>query len=123
MMYKESTRQKIIDELQKDFMKELSKIDFSNYSPDSKVFMYPLSIGLLTMLLKDIDGDSDIQEEIAGAEKYLDMYEKTSDNAYQTMASDELKHAKMLIGLSKVKHPGVDMSEYEEAIHEISEKL
>lgn len=123
MMYSEETRDKIINELEKDFIAELSKIDFSNYKPDSPEFMYPLSIGMLCMLLKKEEKEDSIDEEIADSYKYLELYRKTMDNAYHTLALDELRHAKVLVGLMKMHHPEVDVSKYEEKIAKLQSEF
>lgn len=128
MMYTEDARDKIISELEKDFVTELSKIDFSNYKPDSPDFMYPLSIGMLCMVLKKKNEEdekemSDIDEEISGSKKYLQLYKKTNDNAYHTLALDELRHAKVLVGLVKAHHPTKDVSEYEDKIAKLQSEF
>jgi len=124
LQFSEETREQIIEELENDFMTELKKIDFSDYSPRSEVFMYPVTIGMLHFLLtRDTKEESDIQEEIDGARKYMELHEQTSDAAYKTLASDELKHARMLIGMSKVRNPMKDVSKYEKEINALQSKM
>lgn len=85
-----------LEELKKDFIELLHCIDFKHYDPYSKLYMRALFIGQMYMCMKSLEGD-DVEEEIEGAEKYLDMYDETSDNTYKDMASDELRHAGILI--------------------------
>lgn len=110
-------------ELLDDFWIALDKVDFSCYRPDSPVFMYPVTIGMLYMVLDKVDPQNDVTEEIEGAEKYMDMYEETKEPAYHTMAGDEVKHAKFLLGKMKQNHPGVDFSEYDKEISELQSRL
>ena len=110
-------------ELLDDFWIALDKIDFSCYRPDSPVFMYPVTIGMLYTILDKVDPQNDVSEEIEGAEKYMEMYEETKEPAYHTMAGDEVKHAKFLLGKMKQNHPNVDFSEYDKEILEIQSKL
>ena len=83
-------------ELEKDFKKAVSKIDFSRYDPYSREFMKPLFIGQLILAMKSVY-DDDVEEEIDGARKYWQTYLETDDTAYKDMASDELRHAGILI--------------------------
>ena len=110
-------------ELLDDFWVALDKVDFSCYRPDSPVFMYPVTIGMLYTVLDKVDPENDVTEEISGAEKYMDLYEETKEPAYHTMAGDEVKHAKFLLGKMKQAHPGVDFSVYEDKIFSLQNKL
>lgn len=83
-------------ELEKDFKKAVSKIDFSRYDPYSREFMKPLFIGQLILAIKSVY-DDDVEEEIDGARKYWQTYLETDDAAYREMAQDELRHAGILI--------------------------
>lgn len=123
MIYSEETHLKIIDELENDFMTELEKIDFSDYRPDSAEFMYPVTIGMMHKLLKDLSEDDHIQEEIDGGWEYLKCFKRTGNSAYKEMASDELKHARILIGIHRVKYPNKSFVNYEKEIAEIQAQL
>lgn len=84
-------------ELKHDFKELLSTIDFKAYNPFSKTFMKALFIGQMIMATKCVCEDYDVQDELDGAEKYFEMYKETSDVQYKEMASDELRHAGILI--------------------------
>ena len=86
-----------LKELTNDFKEAVSKIDFKNYDPYSKTFMKPLFIGPLLLAMKSVESDDDVEEELDGAETYLNKYLTTGDSSYKEMASDELKHAGILI--------------------------
>lgn len=86
-----------LKELTNDFKEAVSKIDFKNYDPYSKTFMKPLFIGQLLLAMKSVESDDDVEEELDGAETYLNKYLTTGDSSYKEMASDELKHAGILI--------------------------
>lgn len=51
----------------------------------------------------DEDKSDDIIEEINGAKKYLSIYLETNDEQFRQMASDELKHANILLKKSIFK--------------------
>ena len=92
-------------ELEHDFKNALEDVDFSAYSPYSKEYMKALFIGQMWDLVKRLheekgEGSSeyeDIREELEGARKYYDTYKKTGDVQFKDMASDELRHAGILI--------------------------
>ena len=84
-------------ELRRDFMDALSRLDFKKYDPYSKEFMKALFIGQMNMATRFLCDEDDVEEELAGAEKYLDAYSSTGEQAYKDMASDELRHAGILI--------------------------
>ena len=86
-----------LKELTNDFKEAVSKIDFKNYDPYSKTFMKPLFIGQLLLAMKSVESDDDVEEELDGAETYLNKFLSTGDTSYKEMASDELKHAGILI--------------------------
>lgn len=86
-----------LHELKSDFNEVLKCIDFSEYDPYSKMFMRALFIGQMYMCIKSMVDDDDVDEEIEGAKKYYDIFENTSDTAFKDMASDELRHAGILI--------------------------
>jgi len=119
----EKSFSKIKEELVSDFWTELDKIDFSNYRPDSALFMYPTTIGMLYLVLDKLDPSSAVEDELDGAEEYLHRYEKTKEPAYHTMAGDELKHAKFLLGKLKQEHPNEDYSKFESKVFEIQNQL
>lgn len=85
-----------VAELEKDLKEALSHIDFKEYDPYSKPFMKALFIGQMLSILKCL-GDDDVEEELDGAETYFKLYEDTGDSTYKGMASDELRHADILI--------------------------
>ena len=86
-----------IKELKKDFKNCVSEIDFKEYDPFSKKFMKAGFIGQMWLLLKTLHDDDDVEEELEGAEEYLDRYLSTGDSAFRDMAKDELRHAGILI--------------------------
>ncbi len=92
-----------MEELDKDFREALSKIDFKKYDPYSRTFMTPLFIGMLLTAMKITEDD--VEDELEGAEKYFRMYEETGDSDFKGMASDELRHAGILIKKHLAKNP------------------
>ncbi len=86
-----------ITELRKDFKGALSDIDFTKYDPFSKGFMKASFIGQMWFLLKTFCEDDDVEEELDGAEKYMDKFMETGDAQFRDMAKDELRHAGILI--------------------------
>jgi len=86
-----------VKELKKDFKDCISEIDFKEYDPFSKQFMKAGFIGQMWMLLKMLHDDDDVEEELEGAETYIDKYKSTGDVAFRDMAKDELRHAGILI--------------------------
>ena len=97
MLWKAVSMTEEIKELTNDFKQALSEIDFKKYDPYSRTFMKPLFIGQLLLAMKSVNADDDVEEELDGAETYINKYLATNDNAYKEMASDELKHAGILI--------------------------
>ena len=86
----------MVDVLKIDFEEALSHIDFSKeYNPFSKSFMKALFLGELYCATKCLE--EDVEEELNSAENYWLLYCKTDDASYKEMASDELKHAGILI--------------------------
>lgn len=86
------------DVLKKDFKDALAEIDFTRgYDPCSRKFQVALSLGQMWRAVSTLGCDDDIEEELAGAEKYLAAYNLTKDEAYKGMTKDELKHAGILI--------------------------
>lgn len=82
--------------LEKDFTESLAGIDFSApYDPYSREFMKPLFIGMLLTAIKM--NENDVEEELDGARKYIELFNETGDSQYRDMAHDELKHAGILI--------------------------
>ena len=86
-----------IKELKKDFKDELSEIDFKKYDPFSRRFMKASFIGQMWLLLKELHDDDDVEEELEGAETYMEKWHSTGDAAFRDMAKDELRHAGILI--------------------------
>lgn len=86
-----------IKELRKDFKDCVSEIDFKDYDPWSKKFMKAGFIGQMWFLLKSLRDDDDVEEELEGAETYMEKYHSTGDTAFRDMAKDELRHAGILI--------------------------
>lgn len=86
-----------IKELRKDFKDCVSEIDFKEYDPFGKQFMKASFIGEMWYLLKMLLDDDEVEEELEGAEKYMDKYRTTGDVAFRDMAKDELRHAGILI--------------------------
>lgn len=83
-------------ELKRDFEDALSRIDFKRYDPHSREFTKALLVGQLYAAAKALHED-DVEEELDGAEKYYEAYLRTGDAAFKDMASDELRHAGILI--------------------------
>jgi hypothetical protein len=93
-----------VNELEHDFREALEEIDFSAYSPYSRPFMKALFIGQMWELMCRLHKDgsepsmyADIEEELDGAKKYYADYKKSGEADFKSMASDELKHAGILI--------------------------
>ena len=86
-----------LKELKKDFKDCLSDIDFKEYDPWSKKFMKASFIGQMWFLMKTLHDDDDVEEELEGAETYMEKWHTTGDTAFRDMAKDELRHAGILI--------------------------
>lgn len=86
-----------LKELKKDFRDCLSEIDFKEYDPWSKKFMKASFIGQMWYLMKALHDDDDVEEELEGAETYMEKWHTTGDVAFRDMAKDELRHAGILI--------------------------
>ena len=84
-------------ELKKDFKEALSEINFKEYDPWSKKFMKASFIGQMWYLMKALRDDDDVEEELEGAETYMEKWHTTGDTAFRDMAKDELRHAGILI--------------------------
>jgi hypothetical protein len=84
-------------ELRKDFKDCLSEINFKDYDPFSRKFMKAGFIGQMWMLVKMLHDDDDVEEELEGAENYMEKWLNTGDVAFRDMAKDELRHAGILI--------------------------
>lgn len=110
----------IISEVYSDFKNSLVGIDFSSYNPNSPEFMSALNVGLMWHLLQELNGEKienvgmskssesekdEIADELFGAKKYFQKYLDSGDMAYKEMASDELKHAEILIKKAYSKLP------------------
>ena len=96
-----------------DFKKALEKIDFNSYNPESTDFKNTMTVGIMWLLLKHLSDEEgghqwadDIMEEMEGARKYIDDYQKSGDEMYKGMAEDELHHAKLLIDHHLETNPG-----------------
>lgn len=129
------------DEVLKDFKESLSRIDFSRYNPKSSEFETALYTGLMWMLMDECDEDgvdvlsvaveeepSDgISEELHDAKKYLQKYLDTRDGSYKDMASDELKHAGILLRKAYNRTIGNEersrLKKYETEINQVSERI
>ena len=84
-------------ELKKDFKEALSEINFREYDPWNKKFMKASFIGQMWYLMKALRDDDDVEEELEGAETYMEKWHTTGDTAFRDMAKDELRHAGILI--------------------------
>ena len=129
------------DEVLKDFKESLSRIDFSRYNPKSSEFETALYTGLMWMLMDECDeGGVDvlsvaveeepsdgISEELHDARKYLQKYIDTRDASYKDMASDELKHAGILLRKAYNRTIGNEersrLKKYETEINQVSERI
>lgn len=87
----------VMKELKKDFKDIVSEIDFKNYDPFAKKFMKAGFIGQMWMILKAMKDDDEVEEELEGAETYMEKWHTTGDTAFRDMAKDELRHAGILI--------------------------
>lgn len=88
----------ILNILRKDFKEAIAEIDFDKgYDPYSKKFMKPLFIGQLYMALKCVCDTEEVEDELEGAEAYIEKYLATDDETYKDMAHDELHHAENLM--------------------------
>ena len=85
----------VMHELEKDFKHLVSCVDFDGYDPFSRDFMRACLVGQMLSTMKILEDDVD--EELDRAEKYLGIYMETGDASFKEMASDELKHAGILI--------------------------
>lgn len=86
-----------IEELRNDLKEVLKCIDFKKYDPMSKMFERALNIGLMLVSVETLEKTEDVKEELDGAKNYFEIYLKTNDVQFRDMASDELKHAGILI--------------------------
>lgn len=125
------------EEVKSDFDSALEKINFSAYNPNSTEFTNALRIGLMWHLLCELDGgeadtesqkaDDEIADEIMGAKKYLQRYIDSGDMNFREMASDELRHAEILLKKANSRLPTGDektrLKGYEAEIAEIRGKL
>lgn len=106
-----------IEEVKSDLKEALKCIDFKKYDPMSKMFERTLNIGLMLMNLITLEKTDDVKEELDGAKEYFEIYLQTNDIQFKEMASDELKHAGILIKkhLSKTdnEHRIKELNEYE----------
>lgn len=102
-----------LEELEHDFKEALSNVDFKEYDPYSRPFMKALFIGQMWSIMKMLCED-DIEEELDGAENYIRIYEETGDSAYKGMASDELRHADILIKKHLAKADGEEREKLNE---------
>lgn len=123
------------EEVGGDFRKALEKINFKKYNPNSAEFTNALRMGLMWHLLREVDGieptekpetsksDDEIADEISGAKRYLQRFIETSDTAFRDMASDELRHAEILLKKANARLPGGEekqrLKEYESEIREV----
>lgn len=84
-------------------------------------------INYIKRMTPDENKSDDIIEEINGAKKYLSIYFETNDEQFKQMASDELKHANILLKKAYSKLPSGDEKEklknYENIINDISSKI
>lgn len=127
----------IKSELTKDFAKTLSKIDFSSYNPKSSDFENALFIGLMNMVIENMDGNKEafeisegndeISEEIFGAKKYFQRYLDSKDENFRKMSEDELSHASYLIKKAYNKPIGneekIKLKKYESDIEQVSNQI
>ena len=138
-------------ELEHDFIKCLKDVDFKNYNPYSRSFMEALFIGQMWELICRLgnhvgstDEESDMQEhataassvqkkhedileEIDGARKYLKMANTTGDSVYKGMASDELRHAEILMKKAGQKFSSPEdkkfLAEMENTVKQITSQM
>jgi polyphosphate kinase len=54
-------------------------------------------IGQMWYLMKALHDDDDVEEELEGAETYMEKWHTTGDTVFRDMAKDELRHAGILI--------------------------
>lgn len=115
------------EEVFKDFSKALEKINFKSYNPFSQEFKETLFLGLMWKILCKMEERSPIMEEIEGVKKYMADYKTTGDNEYRSMASDEIRHAEILLKKARTGMPGGGSSKkldrYEEEIRQLKSEL
>ena len=131
-------------EVLQDFKTALSKIDFNGYNPNSIEFLSALFTGEMWRLIQKLNQmdsshedyeietseektSDEISEELSGAKKYLQKYLDSNDALFQQMASDELKHAGILIKKAYSKLPNAEekskLKSYEDELNSISKQL
>lgn len=131
-------------EVLQDFKTALSKIDFNGYNPNSAEFLSALFTGEMWRLIRKLNqmdsshedyeietseekASDEISEELSGAKKYLQKYLDSNDELFQQMASDELKHAGILIKKAYSKLPNAEekskLKSYENELNSISKQL
>lgn len=107
-----------IEELRNDLKEVLKCIDFKKYDPMSKMFERALNIGLMLVSVETLEKTEDVKEELDGAKNYFEIYLKTNDVQFRDMASDELKHAGILIKKHLAKttdeHKIKELNDYED---------
>ena len=131
-------------EVLQDFKTALSKIDFIGYNPSSAEFLNALFTGEMWRLIRKLNqmdlahedykvktseekSGNEISEELLGAKRYLQKYLDSNDLIFQQMASDELRHAGMLIKKAYSKLPNAEekqkLKSYEDELNSISKQL
>lgn len=102
--------EELVDELEKDFRHLLSLLELSHgYDPMNPSFIRTMFVGEMWQLSKKLVGqESDVEEEISGAAKYLSLYKETGESSYKEMAEDELRHAGILIKLHMARTSDAD---------------
>ena len=127
-------------EVLKDFKEALARLDFTSYNPQSQEFDTALRLGLMWRVLDCMDGNDrlpdivqkelpkdDIAGKISSAKKYLQKYIDTGDESFRGVASDELRHAGMLVRKAGARLPGAEekkrLKEYETEIQEVTSRI
>lgn len=123
------------EEVKKDFLDSLEKINFSAYNPNSSEFMDALRIGIMWHLLCEVDdccektesetlkADDEIADKIMSAKKHLQKFIDTEDISFKEISEDELRHAEILVKKAYSKLPSGEekskLKEYEMKIKEV----
>ena len=131
------------NEVLADLHAALEKIDFTAYNPNSADFNNALNIGLMWLVLCKVGGmgeaessdthggngerGDDISEELSGAKRYLQKYIESGDGSFREMATDELRHAGILIKKANARLPTGEekarLKSYESEMREIAEQV
>ena len=75
------------------------------------------------LAVKCISDVIDVKDELQGAENYIERYIATGDEAFKSMAKDELKHAETLMKKNGVSLSDTEIKNFEKTHHELSKYI